>query len=491
MRIDRSIVALALSFTLATRLEAGDPPPRGPGDPFARFDLPDAWEARFWGSPEALALLEMDPKRLADLVPTQAGLRFCRCPGCDAPEGDDPLAWSIRKPKVVTCKKCGASFPNDKIPASADKKVPEETVEVIPGVLHHYPYHAVEPEKQIVADERLYLSARRDYEAREYLSKAALYAAVRYRDRPLGQPDPALARVACVLLLRFAQVYPNYALHLDQPGRPKYLEPAHQPPPYRRGYGTAKWDWSGSLDVPLNLVIAYALVRDTPELAGAGKLLNDPNPARTIEHDLFRASAAFVADQAPEVNEQALQVDRGLLAVARVLNDDTLSAEATKRLRDFAERGFFHDGLWRQGDASSHRRVLGMLDGWIDRLMPAPLATRPATEAIPVLALARSAGSAILAEVRDPEVQQVGWPSTGGSSTLRKPALLGGAGLARLAVGQGADALDVELRGMGHFGSPRSRRQVLRVAVGGKTVLGDLDDLPAAPRRLGPRLGEP
>ncbi len=244
-----------------------------------RFDLPDDWEARFWGSPDAVALLEMSPNRLAELVPTQAGLRFCRCPGCDAPESDDPLGWSIKAPQIIKCKRCGATFPNEKIPAQVDKKVPEEAVEVVPGVFHHYPYHVVEAEKQHFDGERLYLSARRDYEAREYLSKAALYAAIRYRQQPLGQPDPTLARAACVLLLRFAQVYPNYALHLDQPGQPKFFEPAHVPPPYRRGYGTAKWDWSGSLEVPLNLVIAYALVRDNPAMVEAGKLLNVADPA--------------------------------------------------------------------------------------------------------------------------------------------------------------------------------------------------------------------
>ena len=480
MRIERSIIALALLVAPSSPAGAGEPL-KPPADPLARFDLPDAWEARFWGSPDAVALLEIDPKRLGDLVPTQAGLRFCRCPACEAPEADDPLGWSIRKPKVVTCKRCGASFPNDKVPALVDKKVPEETVEVVPGVTHHYPYHAVEAEKQRFEGERLYLSARRDYEAREFLSKAALYAALRHRDQPLGQPDPRLARVACVLLLRFAQVYPNYALHLDQPGQPKFLEPAHQPPPYRRGYGTAKWDWSGSLDVPLNLAIAYALVRDDPALIEAGKLLNDPDPRRTIEHDLFRASAAFVKDQPRELNEQELQVDRGLLLAARVLRDDALALEATNRLREFSERGFYHDGLWRAGDGPGHRRVLEMLDGWIGRLMP-EAASHPRSTAgvMPMLALARSAGSAILSEPLASEVRQVGWPAVEASKAPRQPALLGGAGLARLAVGQGGDALDLELRGLGHFGSPRSRRQALRLAVGGRTVLGDLDD--QAPR---------
>ena len=477
--IERAVAALALALVLAIGLGrpalGGEPSPPGPVDPLARFDLPDDWEARFWGGPDSVALLEMDSKRLADLVPTQAGLRYCRCPGCDAPEVDDPLGWSIRAPKVVTCKACGAAFPNDKVPASVDKKVPEEFIEVIPGVVHHYPYHALEPEKQRYEGERLYLAARRDHEAREFLAKAALYSAVRNREQPLGRPDPILSRVACVLILRFAQVYPNYALHLDQPDRPKYLEPAHQPPPYRRGYGTAKWDWSGSLGVPLNLAIAYSLVRDDPAMAEAGQLLGDPHPNQTIERDLFRASAGFVRDQPRELDERELQVDRGLLAVARLLRDPELAVEAFGRLREFSEKGFYHDGLWRGGDGPAHRRVVATLDGWIDPLMPGT-GGKATAAALPMLDLARSAGSALLGTPRAPEVQLAGWPSAREPGPDRGPILLGGSGVARLSVGQGGDALDLELRGLGSYGEPRSRRQALRLAVGGRVVLGDLDD---------------
>ncbi len=411
MLIERAIVALALFAPLEAW--AGEGPKSRPVDPLARFDLPDDWEARFWGSPDAVALLEMSPRRLADLVPTQAGLRYCRCPACDAPEADDPLGWSIRSPQVVTCKKCGATFPNDKIPAQVDKKVPEETVEVVPGRRPPLPLpRGRGREAALPRRAALPLGQARLRGPRVPL-KAALYAAVRYREQPLGEPDPALARVACVLLLRFAQVYPNYALHLDQPGQPKFLEPAHQPPPYRRGYGTAKWDWSGSLDVPLNLAIAYALVRDDPAMAEAGKLLNDADPARTIEHDLFRASAAFVKDQPRELNEQELQVDRGLLAVARLLRDPALAAEAIGRLREFSERGFYHDGLWRAGDAPGHRRVLGMLDGWIEQADAGPLGRREADgrrrcRCWPWPARPGRRSCRIRAV---PEVQQVGWPA--------------------------------------------------------------------------------
>ena len=285
--------------------------------------------------------------------------------------------------------------------------------------------------------------------------------------------------MACALILRFAQVYPNYAVHFDQPGRPKYFEPSRRPPPYRRGYGTAKWDWSGSLDVPINLAIAYALVRDDSALGEAGRLLGVADPGRTIERDLFLASARFARDQPDEVNEASLQVDRGLLAVGRLLGDPDLIAEANRRLAEFAERGFTHDGLWRQGDATSHRRVLGMLDGWIGRLMADP--GKSLGEAVPMLGLARSAGASVLSDGPRAEVVLASWPASASASPGRRAGLLGGAGVALLAVGEGADALELELRGMGHFGSPRSRRQSLRLAVGGRPALGDLDDLPGRP----------
>ncbi len=487
----RRIAAPAWSTLALILIAAGppDPKPAGRPGPFSGFDLPDEWEATFWDHADAAALLKLEPKALAALVPVKAGLRFCRCPNCDATELDDTLAWSIRKPEVVTCKRCDGSFPSDKYPAKdeKDKKVPEESVEVAPGLVHKYPYHAPDAEHQRYDGERLYLEARRDHEARDYLAKAALYAAVRSRGRPAGPERARFADVAALLILRFAQVYPDYAQHLDQPGQPKYFGPGRQPPPFRRGYTTAKWDWSGSLDVPLNLVIAYALIRDDPAIARAGKALASTEPARTIEEDFFRASAAFAKAQPVGVDEGALQVIRGLLAVGRALDDAPLVAEASLRLGQFSERGFYLDGLWRSGDGPGHRRILGLLEGWVDRLMvglpPDPAAGRllegrGAPSAPPVVALARSAGSAILAEGPAGDVRQASWPAPVAPVVGRHPALLGGSGLARLAVGEGAHALDLELRGMGQHGSDRSRRQALRVAVAGRVVLGDLDELP-------------
>ena len=467
---------LALVFTLASAFGSNA---LHAADVFARFDLPDAWESSFWASANAKKWLDLEPKAIAALVPTQAGVHFCRCPACDATEADDPLEWSLEKPKTLVCKRCGASLPNDKFPAHQEKKpVPEDVVEVLPGINHKYPYHEVEADHQRYPGERLYLDAKTDGRARAFLAKAALYAAVKYREQPPGSKDPRLARLAAVSLVRFAQVYPAYATHFDQPNSLKFFQAADLKPPYRADYQTGKWESSGSGNVPLNLVVAYAILRADPAIAEAGRLLKVADPARVIERDLFRASAEFVRSQPDDASEASLPAYRGMLAVGQLLNDAALIQDALARVDRFAKRGFYHDGFWQQGSLVAHRRVLGRLDSWIEPLTSNDDHT-PVD--IPLLSLARAAGSAVIADAPPAEVLQAGWGSPALKPSPRMPRLLGGAGVARLAAGEGDDAVDVELRGLLSFGPLAQQRQILKLAVGGKTVLGDLDETIGVP----------
>ena len=76
---------------------------------------------------------------IAQLVPVQAGLRFCRCPGCGASEVENTLTWSLERPDKVTCRRCGITVPNDTIPAKGKDKDDKEAatadeIEVLPGV---------------------------------------------------------------------------------------------------------------------------------------------------------------------------------------------------------------------------------------------------------------------------------------------------------------------------------------------------------------------
>lgn len=460
---------LIVWLTLATGVVAASP---ASNDPLRDFRLPEAAQSAFWNSPSAKAARKLPLKDLAALVPTQAGLKFCRCPKCDVEDYGASLTWSAEAPKVIKCQRCSTTFPNDTFPGKVDGKLPSETIEVRKGVAHTYPYHLVDPLKQRYPEERLYLEAKRDYEAREFLAKLALYAAIKNRDAKGPEHDPWLAKAATTLILRLAQVYPDYALHFDQPGQPKQFEPAFRPPPYRRAYHTAKWDWSGSQEVSIQLAIAYQLLRDDPAMEEAGKLLEDPNPRKSIEEKLFRPAAEFLANQPEEVSEMAFQAHRGLHVAGMVLKDPNLLALADQRLQRLGEQGFYYDGTWRTGDAAAQRRIVTLLDAWFAR-------KDSTKDPLPLIGLARSAGATLALDDNAPkEILQAGLNPATRQVPRVAPSLLGGAGIARLGVGQGADALDLELRGMASGGLGRFRRQSLRMAVGGRAVLNDLDDAP-------------
>ncbi len=460
-------------------------------DAFAHINLPAAWQTRFWSSEDAQGLLKLDEKALAALVPTQAGLKWCRCPACDAPEADDPLVWSPRKPEVITCKRCKAVFPNDKIPAKTGGSVPEEVVEVAPGVVHHYPYHVADAEKQAYPDERLYLAAKRDDLARRYLAKAALYAAVRHRDQGGSSRDPKFARTACLLLARFAQVVPQYAYHRDQPASPKVLLPAELKPPFEGGYQLAKWDAGGGLDVPINLAAAYAIVRDLPELEASAASVGLREPSRAIEEALFRAPAAFLGAQPEDAGESSLNAIRGIMAAGRVLRDDALLSAGLARLDRFAARGFYFDGLYRDGGTGAQRRVLARLEGGLAGLVTpdgdlarggargdgaVAASFAPKVGEPPLVMLSRRAASALLATADARDIEPASLRAGDRTPPRRRGMLLGGAGLARLAIGRGGDALDVELRDLAGEGARPFDRLAIRVHAAGRPVLGDLDD---------------
>ncbi|WP_169976732.1 heparinase II/III family protein [Tautonia rosea] len=472
-------------------------------DPFALFSLPAPWQDEFWSDPDVEALLALEPQAVADLVPSQAGFYFVRCPACEAQETGETFSWSVRSPELLTCRNCEASFPNDTIPTKVNNAIPSQAVEVLKGVTHQYPYHLVEGNRARYPQERIYLDAKRDDLARTFLARFALYAAIRHRDAIPEDRDPKVATLAAVILLRFAQVYPEYAVHFDHPSQPKFFQPANLKPPYREEFRSAKWDRSGALNVPMNLVIAYAILRDDPAIGEAGTLLGEPEPRRVIEEEFFRASAQFLLGHPDPHDEQSLYAARGLLAVGHLLDDPKLRSAGLRTLDALARRGFYHDGHWKSVDPEAHRRVLGLIDGWFQGFVPeldtvgggltaraptvvtgsdpialaeSPEVDRPGASLAALIPLARKAGDAAIVDPAVEQVQQVSWPAMSIREPTRAPTLLGGAGLARLSTGEGDSAIDLELRGFSDYGEARYDRLGMRLAFGGRTVLGDLDD---------------
>jgi hypothetical protein len=134
-----------------------------------------------------------------------------------------------------------------------------------------------------------------------------------------------------------------------------------------------------------------------------------------------------------------------------------------------------------------------MLDGWVAGLLGEEIEPRSSKDKdaepvsrnpgviggnrpLPILELARLAGASIASRAPENSVLQASWPSRQPPSFKRRPMLLGGAGLARLAVGQDHRALDLEIRGEDSYSGPHFQRLAVRISAAGQPVLDDLDE---------------
>ena len=170
---------------------------------------------------------------------------------------------------------------------------------------------------------------------------------------------------------------------------------------------------------------------------------------------------------------------------------------------------FTHDGFWCQAEVQAHRRVLDLLDGWVGIMLAGepPAAwfaggrvvrglAQPPSESgavesgIPLIGLARAASATIGSRLWTTRFS--GPPGTGAAAppANRRAALLGGVGLARLAVGRSATALDLEVRGLDsysgpHLSTPGAAALGGRCAGSGRSGRGAAND-----DRLGPCDGQ-
>ena len=177
-----------------------------------------------------------------------------------------------------------------------------------------------------------------------------------------------------------------------------------------------------------------------------------------------------------------------------MLNDPGLLADARTRLDGFLSRSFYHDGFYRRGELQAHRKVLELLDGWVGILLASPPDARRSTAVnssvrslqtgqaaaspagIPLISLARTASATLGPRPVDDAVERASWSGATLPSVKRRPILLGGAGLARLAVGRSANALALDVRGLDSYSGPHYQRLAVRLSLAGVPVLDDLDE---------------
>lgn len=291
-------------------------------------------------------VLALSEEALAALVPERSGFRYCGCPNCEVGSAETQLDWTIYAPHHVHCRFCGTRYPNEKFPEryQIELNTPD-------GKIHVYPYYKDAKGRQY------FFSARAWFERRRYLAGAAFDLATLY----CATQDTALARRAAIILARFAQVYPGYAVRYEVPLQPKQFFPANAKPPFHvEPYKAAKWSYWAFLDIPNNLLLAYDLLYTSGEFEKLDRVYGR-SVKQMIEHDFFRPSVEFVLSY-PEVgHNMSPHLYQGLIIAGRVLGEPTWAREGAARAKKLLTTRFYADGIWCEGAPTYQRQVLDLM----------------------------------------------------------------------------------------------------------------------------------
>jgi hypothetical protein len=294
---------------------------------------------------ETADVMSLSEAQTLAAVPEQSGICFTDCPNCDMSTADmGHFAWKPTDPANIVCKDCGAVYPgNSKYP---DNQVLD--VRSINGT-HHYPYYT-RPDGY-----RIYFKAHADFLGRAYMAKACANLAELY----WLTKDEQFARRAAIILIRFAQVYPGYALHYDFPDDQKKIAPydsatlTPQEPPR-----TAKWSQWAYLDISQELTRAYDILRAWKpfgEMAG-GKA------RQLVERDLLVGMLDYTMAIEESYSNMSPMKWRDAIDAARVTNQPDIVHEVVQRLEKFLNEQFLYDGSWMETSPSYMRQTGGWLE---------------------------------------------------------------------------------------------------------------------------------
>ncbi len=167
-------------------------------------------------------VLALDEAALRALVPTQSGFLFVGCPNCRGGRQETQLQWSLTSPDEVFCGHCRHRYPSPQYPMN---QVAEHTAP--DGSPVRYPYWAD------AKGYRYYFAARADELKKTFLERRCLGLA----RLAFAANEPRAARLAVVLLDRFAEVFGRWCWHYDYPFRQKEIHDGVIPPERWQGFG--------------------------------------------------------------------------------------------------------------------------------------------------------------------------------------------------------------------------------------------------------------
>ena len=291
-------------------------------------------------------ILSLSADAVRAMVPTASGgVYFTDCPNCSHGTQDrGRFRWSAEEPGRLTCLGCGQTYPgNAKYPDDAFVEV------AAPGGMHRFHYY------ERADGKRYFFRAHADWWTKDYLERQARDLAEIY----YATGDETCARRAADILIRFAEVYPGYALIFDYPHQPKRFAPWTEnhiagTSPYR----TSKWSWWAIMDISVPLTAAYDAIKGWDGLAR----MAGGRAVPMIEQDLLGGMVRFNLG-VPNWEKSGHQPRVHKLLAARVLQRPEWAHEAVRRYSRI-EQVFLHDGGYQTPSPSYMLQLLGTLRAW-------------------------------------------------------------------------------------------------------------------------------
>ncbi len=419
-------------------------------------------------------VMALSERRLYDLVPSCSGIYYCGCPNCEGGSQDGGLTWKLSEPNRVRCRHCGMVFPHEKYPLNKEIQITAPS-----GTKQVYRYHESAGGRQFFFEARAWFAAW-GYFNRMGLLLANLHALTgktEYADR------------AAIIIGRFAQVFPDYAIRYDYPYRPVRFWPADTPStaidftPYR----AAKYYWWAYGDVPAELIRAYDLIHDSGAFRRKTDLLGAEVRQR-IEKDFFHAAVVWTMGHRDSYGNMSPGMYHDFVVAGRVLGEPRFVHEAVERARTLMDRQFFFDGWWREGSPSYHAqtignmmRVVNVAKGYTDPpgYEPPKRASRleklDLGKSIPMIGRALEVNdTSLLPNGRLIPINDTWWFSKRPAPKENPSRLWAGVGHAVLAGGKRPTAFQVHLNWSGGYGHTHHDNGSVILFAHGKELLSDI-----------------
>ncbi len=391
-----------------------------------------------------LAMSEAD---LLKLVPPQGGFYFSGSPVTTRGAQENNLGWELSLGDRVKCVYTGTLLPNSDYPENGHIDVRTPT-----GKTQRFHYY------QDPGGKKYWFEARRWFDQRVMMESVAYNMARLYRAGP-GQYKE-YGRRAALILKRFAEVYPDYIITYDYPGREKVFidDAAYKKAAENIDYyfiELTKWSWWGYHDLSSSLVLAYDQLRGTEVLSA---------PDRQLIEGFFDSMIAFTDpyEKVPITNVHPSMWTKKVIA-GNVLNKPELLKVAFTGLDRILAEQFTYDGLYMESTVSYHDQTVRGLRSVLTWAFPG-LTKEELTEKIrteyPDLFRAMQGNAAYrLPDGRYAAINDTHWTDRQAEPITRsEPRLMPAAGHAVLGFGTGDRQFQAHLsypawHGHNHYGS--------------------------------------